>query len=159
MALDINAEIARLEALTTLELKAEFARLWGSVAYSKNRRHLIRRCAWRLQEMEYGGLSERALRRAEEIADESSLRQIPPRNAKWQKIGHGLQRKTRDPRLPKSGSTLVRRYRGKTITVEVLESTFEWKGEEYPSLSSLAKAITGSHVNGYQWFGLAKKPR
>lgn len=159
MALDIDREISRLEAMTVGQLRLEFARLWGSPAYSRNRRHLVRRCAWRLQELEYGGLSERALRRAEEIADESVLRQLPPRQPKWADVGHKRKKVERDPRLPKAGSTLVRRYKGNTITVEVGETTFTWNESEYRSLSALAKAITGSHVNGFQWFGLAKKPR
>ena len=160
MTLNIDKEIARLEAMTVADLRAEYSKLWNCAAYSRNRIHLIRRCAWKLQELEYGGLSERALKRAEEIAEGASLRQLPPRNDRWKKVGHiSATPQKRDPRLPKAGSTLVRHYKGVTITVEVGESSFLWSGDEYRSLSAVAKAITGSHVNGYSWFGLAKKPR
>ena len=160
MALNIDKEIARLEAMTVAELQAEYAKLWACRAYSRNKVHLIRRCAWKLQELEYGGLSEEALRRAEEIAEDAMVRMLPPRDERWQTVGHQtVTPPKRDPRLPKAGSTLVRHYKGITITVEVGESSFLWNGEEYKSLSAVAKAITGSHVNGYSWFGLTKKPR
>jgi hypothetical protein len=38
--------------------------------------------------------------------------------------------------------------------VNVLTDGFEYNGETYPSLSGLAKAITGQHINGYRFFGL-----
>ena len=159
MTLNIDKEVARLQEMTVAELRAEYAKLWNCRAYSRNKVHLVRRCAWRLQELEYGGLSERALKRAEEIADEASVRQLPPRNDRWKRVGHEKPVPQRDPRLPKPGSTLVRHYKGVNIVVDVTEAGFVWNGDEYRSLSAVAKAITGSHVNGFAWFGLTKKPR
>ena len=48
-------------------------------------------------------------------------------------------------------------YRGCLLTVQVLASGFEFEGELYKSLSAVAKAITGSHCNGYLFFKLARK--
>jgi hypothetical protein len=41
--------------------------------------------------------------------------------------------------------------------VLVLEKGFAWRGETYPSLSAIARAITGAHWNGWAFFGL-KRP-
>jgi Protein of unknown function (DUF2924) len=40
------------------------------------------------------------------------------------------------------------------VTVQVLADGFEYRGEVYRSLSAAAKAITGSHCNGYLFFKL-----
>jgi hypothetical protein len=49
---------------------------------------------------------------------------------------------------------LVRQYKGQTIRVLVLPDGFEFEGERYRSLSAVAKAVTGSHVNGFRFFKL-----
>jgi hypothetical protein len=59
-----------------------------------------------------------------------------------------------DPRLPLPGTILTRVYKGRTLHVRVLSDRFEWDGQTYPSLSAVAKAITGSHVNGFHFFRL-----
>src|SRR5438034_806350 len=62
----------------------------------------------------------------------------------------------RDPRLPSPGTVLTRPYRGRTIAVTVLESGFEYEGRRFDSLTAVAKAVTGSHWNGLEFFGLTK---
>ena len=57
-------------------------------------------------------------------------------------------------RLPIPGTVLTRKYRGRLIEVTVLPKGFEWEGEVYRSLSAVAKAVTGSHWNGFLFFGL-----
>jgi hypothetical protein len=59
-----------------------------------------------------------------------------------------------DARLPPSGSELVKTYKGRSLRVAVLTAGFEHDGVVYASLSAVAKAVTGTHVNGYQFFGL-----
>ena len=63
----------------------------------------------------------------------------------------------RDARLPPVGSVLVRKYRGQTLQVRVLADGFEFEGAAYPSLSTVAKVITGSHCNGYLFFRITGK--
>jgi hypothetical protein len=62
-----------------------------------------------------------------------------------------------DKRLPPPGSTLARRYKGRMVQVRVLSNGFEYEGSTYPSLSAVAKAITGSHCNGFLFFRLARQ--
>ncbi len=59
-----------------------------------------------------------------------------------------------DARLPPPGSTLVRPYKGRMLQVRVLNVGFEFEKTAYPSLSAVAKAITGAHCNGFLFFRL-----
>ena len=44
----------------------------------------------------------------------------------------------------------------KGVVIGTLADGFEWDGHTYKSLSAIAKAVTGSHWNGYLFFGLTK---
>ena len=159
MPLDIKTELERLESMPISELRAEFRRVWGYSHSTHNRKTLIRRICWKLQEQEYGGLSERARRRAREIADEALVRVIPPPG--WPGGGKtqeaGVTSRGRDERLPSPGTVLSRQYRGKTYHVTVLDEGFDYDGDVYSSLSAVAKAITGNSWNGFRFFGLAPR--
>ena len=159
MALNVQAELERLESMPISELRAEFRRVWGYSHSTHNRKTLIRRIAWKLQEAEYGGLSERARRRAREIADEALVRVIPPPS--WPGTGKtrdaGVTSRGRDERLPSPGTVLSRQYRGKTYHVTVLDEGFDYDGEVYTSLSAVAKRITGSSWNGFRFFGVHRR--
>lgn len=55
----------------------------------------------------------------------------------------------------KPGSRLIRAWRGQTHEVLMLSETrFEWQGRTWPSLSTIATAITGTRRNGPAFFGL-----
>ena len=59
------------------------------------------------------------------------------------------------PRL-RPGTRLLRTWRGRTMTVTVLEDGFLFEDRRYASLTDVAKAITGSHWSGPRFFGLTK---
>ena len=61
-----------------------------------------------------------------------------------------------DRRLPPPGSVLTRPYKGRTLHVRVRADGFEFENTKYPSLSAVARAITGSHCNGFLFFRLAQ---
>src|SRR5713226_5622614 len=61
------------------------------------------------------------------------------------------------PRLPPPGTILTRPYKGENLQVRVLRHGLEFEGTVYPSLSAVAKAITGSHCSGYLFFRLTPK--
>jgi hypothetical protein len=42
--------------------------------------------------------------------------------------------------------------------VTTLADGIEYLGERYRSLTAVAKAITGSHMSGFRFFGLEGKP-
>ena len=60
-----------------------------------------------------------------------------------------------DPRRPIPGTKLVREWQGEEQVVTVLTEGFEWQGRRFKSLSAAVRAITGSHWNGWKFFGLA----
>jgi hypothetical protein len=59
--------------------------------------------------------------------------------------------------LPLPGTILTRNYKGGLVQVQVLQHGFDYQGEVYKTLSAVAKAVTGQHVNGYAFFRLAKE--
>ena len=61
------------------DLKAKYADVFGEPTNANNRTWLVRRIACRLQAQAEGDLSERARRRAAELANDADLRLSPPR--------------------------------------------------------------------------------
>jgi DUF2924 family protein len=60
---------------------------------------------------------------------------------------------------PRTGTTLVRQWRGHAHTVLVRDDGFEYQGERYRSLSMIAERITGAHWSGPRFFGLSQHGR
>ena len=59
------------------------------------------------------------------------------------------------PLPPAKGARLRREWKGKTYEVVVRDDgNFEYEGEIYRSLSSIAGVITGTHWNGKKFFGV-----
>lgn len=160
----MNAAIAKqieaLRSLTVAELREKYSAVFGEESRSRHKDFLRKRIAWRLQANEEGGLSERALRRAEELANEADLRTLAPKGDRGDSIGRTSVRSfkpSHDRRLPMPGAVLTREYRGRTVSVTVLDDAFEYQGTLYKSLSAVAKAVTRSHWNGMLFFGLTGK--
>jgi len=156
-------EIARLQQKTSTELRKVYEDLFGEPTRSGNKAFLIKRIAWRLQANAEGDLPERARRirgRAAEIADDSALRLNPPPPSPPPPDTQSPSEPTAsspsagDRRLPMPGAVLKRSYKGRTILVTVLEDGFEYEDTVYKSLSAVARAVTGTHWNGYLFFGL-----
>jgi len=59
---------------------------------------------------------------------------------------------------PAAGGRLLREWNGVTHVVEVTDRGFRWNGETYPSLSAVARAITGARWSGPRFFGLKEAP-
>ncbi|MCG3127431.1 MAG: hypothetical protein CHACPFDD_02291 [Phycisphaerae bacterium] len=79
MKLNLAKELAALERMSVGQLQGRYAEVFGETVRSRHKQYLIRRIAWPLQANVEGGLSERALRRAEELADVADVRVTPPR--------------------------------------------------------------------------------
>jgi hypothetical protein len=162
----VIARITALQKMTVGQLREKWKELYGGEeTRSFNRTYLWRRLAWRVQELAYGGLSERAKARIAEINREDDLRFLPPRDWNPEAIaasapssgqrGHAV----RDPRLPFPGSVITRQYHGREIRVTVTETGFEWEGRPYRSLSAVARDVCGQRWNGFLFFGLASRRR
>jgi hypothetical protein len=157
----LASEMAALERLSVGELQTRFAAVFGVPTRAHNKVWLIKRLAWRLQALAEGDLSERARQRAAELVHDADLRLSPPRADTARADTPAPQETTlrlpADERLPRPGSILTRRYKGRTLQVEVLEHGFRFDGQVYRSLSAVAKAVTGSHCNGFLFFRLTTK--
>ena len=57
----------------------------------------------------------------------------------------------------KPGTKLMREWNGIMHEVLVLDDGFEHRGKAYPSLSAVAKEITGAHWSGPRFFGLTSR--
>lgn len=55
---------------------------------------------------------------------------------------------------PKTGTRIIREWRGKTYVVEVTDGGFLHDGAKYASLSHVARTITGTRWSGPRFFGL-----
>jgi Protein of unknown function (DUF2924) len=160
MELNVHKEVAAMQRLGAKQLRTRYAEVFGETTVANNKVWLIRRIAWRLQALAEGDLSERARRRAEELANDADLRLSPPRPRRADTPPREAVPAVdlrRDGRLPPPGSVLARVYRGETLLVRVLADGFEFEGTVHASLSAVAKAITGSHCNGFLFFRIAGK--
>jgi len=130
----IEAEIAHLRSLARDALRRHWRVTFGRPPPADLSKDLLgRMIAYRLQERAFGGL------------DRESLRFL-----------HGLARHGGPPRRRlKPGTVLVRDYQGQRHTVTVVSDGFDWQGATYPSLSAIARAITGTAWSGPRFFALA----
>ena len=152
----VRIEIESLRKLKTGELRARYRDVFGEPAASFNRAHLFRRIAWRLQAEAEGDLSERARRRASELANDSDLRLRAPESF-WREMERDGDSPDRDRRLPPVGTVLERVYQEQMIQVAVLANAFEYRGKQYGSLSAIAHRVTGTRWNGFHFFGLKQE--
>jgi hypothetical protein len=153
--LNIVNEVAALQRLSVSQLRQRFAELFGETTKASNRTWLVKRIAWRIQALAEGDLSERARRRVAELARDADLRLNPPQSKA--KTTTPPPEDVRMPapvdhRLPPPGTILTRPYKGQLVQVQVLTEGFACGGRVFPSLSAVAKAITGSHCNGFHFF-------
>jgi hypothetical protein len=82
MHVNVAREVAALRTMSVGELRAKYAQVFGEETRVGNKVWLVRRIVWRLQALAEGDLSERARRRAAELAQDADLRLSPPRVAK-----------------------------------------------------------------------------
>jgi hypothetical protein len=157
--MNIGKEIAALKRMTVAELRGKYAQVFGEGTRSRHKEFLWKRIAWRLQANAEGGLPERARQRAKELAADADVRltapSVAPATDGPAKVAavHFSQ----DGRLPMPGAVITRQYKGQTVEVRVLPDGFEYAGEVYRTLSAVAKAVTGTHWNGYHFFRLGMK--
>ena len=93
----VRIEIESLRKLKTSELRTRYRDVFGERSASFNREHLFRRIAWRLQAEAEGDLSERARRRATELANDSDLTLRAPQSF-WREMERNRDSPDRDPR-------------------------------------------------------------
>jgi hypothetical protein len=157
-------KIESLRRASMADLREKYQEVFQEQTRCTHREHLFRRIAWRLQALAEGDLSERARERAHQIAQDGDLRINAPRDF-FTAGGERVQttgdrnRREQDRRLPLPGALLTRKWKGRTILVEVLAKGFRHENRQYSSLSAIATAITGTRWNGLAFFGLTRSVR
>ncbi|MDD3375791.1 MAG: DUF2924 domain-containing protein [Candidatus Omnitrophica bacterium] len=153
-----EAQLSKIMALkekSLTELKEAYKKLFdGKKAPSNNKVYLWRKIAYRIQEIDYGGLSAKTKDKVQEL-----IQKYDPINNKTLRPNtpemNGPSRKhKRDKRLPILGTVITKEYKGKVLQVKILDSGYEYNNKKYKSLSSIAKEVTGAHWNGYLFFSL-----
>lgn len=148
----VISKIMAIKDLPTKALMEKYAELFeGKKSPTNNRVYLWKRIAFRIQELEYGGLSGDAKDKLQEL-----IKEFDPINhvAKSTPVETPKKKEGRDRRLPIPGTILMKDYKGSKYEVKVLEKGFEFKNNNYKSLSAITKEITGAHWNGYLFFNL-----
>ncbi len=163
---NVQEAVIALESMNVPALRARYRDVFKEDSRSHNGPYLRKRIAYRLQEMAYGGLSERAKARIRELVVDAPIRRrgfpvskevLVARLAAAEPPAPGVDASAkRDPRLPPAGTTLRRQF-GKTVhVVAVDDDGFVFRGQRHDSLSKVARLITGTSWNGFTFFGLTK---
>ena len=153
-------EIESLRRATLGALREKYREVFQEETRVRHREHLFRRIAWRLQALAEGDLSERARRRVQLIAQDADLRTVAPQDffvvegERVQTARGDRNRRDQDTRLPLPGTLLRRKWKGRTLLVEVLARGFRYENRHYTSLSAIALAATGTRWNGLAFFNL-----
>jgi hypothetical protein len=140
---ELSQRIAALNGLSAQQLRDEWRRLYRGQPPRLSRDLLIRTIAYRMHELDYGGLSKATQRKLDALTKELEVK--------------GSIVITPDSSL-RPGTRLVREWRGRTHTVVVTEDGFEYANKSFPSLTKIAHAITAAHWSGPRFFGLIRKP-
>ena len=143
----VVARVAALKTASTADLKQMWQELFQQEAPPFNRRFLESRLAYRIQELALGGLKRETVKRLERLGEQ---------------LDGGKQdvRRRRTDQRPIAGTRLIRQWQGTPCEVLVGVDHFEYQGKRYKSLSSIARAITGTNRNGWTFFGFppARRP-
>lgn len=132
-------QINEIQRMSLNELRKKWVDLFGSDPANLSKQYLVRRLAYRVQELTSGGLSK---------ATREKL-------ASWAENPKETEKKTvREKSALQSGTRLLRDWHGERYEVIVQEDGFLFQGKKYRSLSAIARSITGTHRGGRRFFGL-----
>ena len=135
MSSRLDAQLARLETLSSQELRDEWRRLTASPLPKISPSMLRLALAWEIQARALGGLPRATQQKLEQVA----------------------RAKTRTSSA-QPGMRLVREWNGKAHVVTVGDDrVIRWNDRDWPSLSAVATAITGTRWSGPAFFGLKRR--
>jgi hypothetical protein len=150
--------LASLPAISRNELLGLWADHFEQLPPKAASRPLLERAvAYALQERQFGGLSSRTRRdllRLVKSAPVGATGKNFVSNTGESGSGSRLHRSKAAGTLLRPGMRLVREWQGRSHVVDVGDDGFQWNGEVYRSLSSVAFAITGTKWSGPRFFRL-----
>jgi hypothetical protein len=131
-----------MEKFSYAELKARWEDLLGAPPPRHiSRKLILRAVAYRMQEEVHGGLPTRSRKQLDRVAADLAAGRAP--KAPNRKV--------------KPGTRLLREWQGVVHEVVVLESSVLYQGKSWPSLTAVAREITGARWSGPRFFGLHGK--
>ena len=132
-------ELRSLNTLSHAQLKDRWNELYDvPCAAHMSRRFLLGAVAYRIQEKAFGGLGKRTRHRLDKAAAD---------------LAAGRSLFTSRPKI-KPGTRLLREWQGTVHEVIVLDSGVRYRDQSWPSLSAVAREITGARWSGPRFFGL-----
>ncbi len=135
----LGADLEALRELSRGQLKWRWQGLYGSTCPAHlSRLLLLRALAYRMQEQALGGLDPATRRHLARAAEDLAAGRAPAASR---------------PKI-KPGTRLLREWRGVVHEVIVLEGGVQYRDETWPSLSAVAREITGTRWSGPRFFGL-----
>ena len=136
----VTDQLAAIPDLSRNDLIERWTQAYGRPPPRRLSRRLLEYgAAYQIQARAFGGLSPAVRRKLQRNAAGGDARVTAPARG-----GAALA----------PGSRLIREWRGRTHTVEVLDRGFRCDGKQYRSLSAIARAITGARWSGPRFFGL-----
>lgn len=139
-------QMALLQSMSLEQLREKWLDLYGGQPPQYKKQFLVKRLGYRIQELFYGGLSERAKTHLGQVAKGDLVATVNRRIPE--------ERKANETILP--GTRLVRIWNDQRYEVTVQAEGYEFDGRTFRSLSAVAREITGTRWNGKVFFGLKK---
>jgi hypothetical protein len=141
--MDVAERLKTLPGMSKVALSRLWEELLNKPVPERIRKELmVRILAYRIQEQAFGGLSLKIRRRLDQIAGA---------------LGKNQNTAIANMARSKAGTRLIRSWQGKTHTVTIEESGYQYQGRQYRSLSEIARHITGTQWSGPLFFGLKSR--
>ncbi|MBQ8481037.1 MAG: DUF2924 domain-containing protein [Alphaproteobacteria bacterium] len=128
---DLNIDLKKIPLLSFEELRKYYNALFNVPTTSTRKEYYVWRITYKLQEMRFGGLDNKTRR---------MLENMDVKEISTQKMVSGIE--------------YIRKYKGATYKVRVVNGGFEMDGEVYKSLGAVARVITGRKISGQVFFGV-----
>ena len=134
--IDLEAELTALESMPLAELRSAWSRRVGATPPKVSAGLLRVAIAHHLQSKVMGGVTKAIERKLQEIADGRAAARVLP------------------------GTRFVREWRGKAHVVTMTDDgRYRWQDRDWPSLSVIARSITGTQWSGPAFFGTKSNRR
>ena len=140
----MSNKIQALETATRQELTAQWVKAFKEPPSRYSSPDFLRiNLAYHYQSQRQGGLSNKTQTQLQKLylAFKENPNYRPPASK---------------PRV-KPGTRLVRQWQGTTHSVTVKSEGYEYQGQHHPSLSAIARQITGTRWSGPKFFGLTSE--
>jgi len=143
--------IEKLQCLSREELIKKWKKIFKTNSPQHARKEfLIKHILWELKAKEKGGYSSQTKKQLAKLSEKFAKKQEVNENDIKESCKQSSVLEI------KSGTKLIREYKGEKHEVIALDKGFKYKDKLYKSLSAIANEITGTRWNGKVFFGVKK---